>query len=109
MTMPASIPGIRNRTTRLASMSWLTTIRARLYMAFGFAAAMTVVGSLIALYAFTNIGGTTDDIVSRSMPAAVESLRLAEETSSLGASAPRLMTVEDERRRAAMAGEIAKQ
>ena len=80
----------------MASLSWLTTIRARLYTALGFMAAMTVVCSLIALYAFTNIGGTTTEIVSQSMPATVHSLRLAEETSDLVASAPRLMTAEDE-------------
>ena len=39
----------------------------------------------------------------------VESLRLAEETSSLVASIPRLMTVEDERGRVAVAAEIAEQ
>ncbi len=94
---------------RWAPLSWMATIRARLYMAFGFAAAMTVISSLIALYAFTNIGGTTTDIVSRSMPATVESLRLAEETSSLVASAPQLMTAQDERRRAMVAADISDQ
>src|ERR1700720_3211028 len=78
----------------VASLSWLTTIRARLYIALGFMAAITVIGSLIALYTFTNIGA-----VSQSMPATVHSLRLAEETSGLVASAPQLMTVEDESRR----------
>jgi methyl-accepting chemotaxis protein len=94
---------------RSSSGSWLSTIRARLNLAFGFAAAMTVIGSLIALYAFTNIAGTTRQIVSRSMPATVESLWLAEETSSLVASTPQLMTVEDKSRHAAMADEIAAQ
>ena len=70
---------------------------------------MTVVCSLIALYVFTIMSGTMTDIVTRSMPTMVESLRLAEETSGLVTSAPRLMTVEDEGRRAAVAGEIAKQ
>jgi len=90
----------------VASPSWLTTIRARLYIAFGFAAAMTVVGSLIALYAFTNIGWTITEIVSRSMPAMVQSLRLAEETSGLLAAAPRLMAVTDERQLAEVAREL---
>ncbi len=30
-------------------LSWVSTIRSRLYLAFGFAASMTVVGSLFAL------------------------------------------------------------
>jgi phosphoglycerate-specific signal transduction histidine kinase len=92
-----------------AARSWLSTIRARLYMALGFMAATTVVCSLIALYAFTNIGGTTTEIVSQSMPATVHSLRLAEETSGLVAAAPRLMTAEDEPRRSEIAEQIAQQ
>src|SRR5262249_15458544 len=51
----------------------------------------------------------TTHIVSRSMPATVESLWLAEETSSLVASTPQLMTIEDKGRHVAMAEEIAAQ
>jgi len=90
-------------------MSWFATIRARLYLAFGFSAAMTVVGSLFALYAFTNMGETMSQIVSVSMPATIESLRLSEETIGLVASAPRLMAAEDDSRRSVVAGEIAAQ
>ena len=106
---PAPTQADRNGRGPVASLSWLTTIRARLYTALGFMAAMTVVCSLIALYAFTNIGGTTTEIVSQSMPATVHSLRLAEETSDLVASAPRLMTAEDESRRSEIADQIAQQ
>ena len=85
-------------------MSRLRTIRWRLYLVFGFAAGMTVVGSLFALYASGNIAATMTEIMSRSMPATVESLRLAEEASTLVASAPRLMSAQtnnhrDRRRR----------
>src|SRR2546430_15379815 len=93
----------------VASLSWLTTIRARLYIALGFMAAITVIGSLIALYTFTNIGATTTEIVSQSMPATVHSLRLAEETSGLVASAPQLMTAGDEASRSEIAEQIAQQ
>ena len=65
------------------ALSRLNTIRSRLYLAFGLAAGMTVVGSLFALYASANISATMTEIVSRSMPATVESLRLAEEASTL--------------------------
>src|SRR5689334_5811674 len=75
---------------------WFATLRARLYLAFGFAAAMTVVGSLIALYTFDDVNSTTTEIVARSTPAMIQSLRLAEETSSLLATAPRLMAVANE-------------
>jgi methyl-accepting chemotaxis protein len=90
-------------------LSRLNTIRSRLYLAFGLAAGMTVVGSLFALYASANISATMTEIVSRSMPATVESLRLAEEASTLVASAPRLMTASDDNRRDEIARDIAAQ
>ena len=90
-------------------LSPLRTIRARLYLAFGFAASMTVVGSFFALYAFANLGATMNDIASRSMPATIKSVRLSEEASSLVSSAPRLMAAEDERHRGEIAGDIAAQ
>ena len=70
---------------------WLSTIRGRLYLAFGFAAALTIIGSSIAFYEFTVIGLTTNEIVSRSLPTTTVSLRLAEQASSLVSSGPRLM------------------
>ncbi|HEY5215764.1 MAG TPA: methyl-accepting chemotaxis protein [Pseudolabrys sp.] len=80
-------------------MGWFSTIRVRLYFAFGFAAMLTIVGSVTALYEFTTIGTTTNNILSRSFPATVVSLRLAEEASSLVSSAPRLMTAADDKAR----------
>ncbi len=88
---------------------WLRTIRSRLYLAFGVAAGMTVVGSLFALYASVNIGATITEIVSRSLPATVESFRLSQEASELVASAPRLMSVEDEDHKNEIARDIAAQ
>src|SRR4029077_19756459 len=70
---------------------------------------MTVVGSLFALYASANISATMTEIVSRSMPATVESLRLAEEASTLVASGPRMMTPPDDNRRNEMARDIGAQ
>ena len=102
-------PGIGQGHDWLGYRSWLSTIRSRLYLAFGVAAGMTVVGSLFALYASADISKTMSDIVSRSIPATVESLRLSEDTSALVASAPRLMAVGDERHRTEIAGEIAAQ
>src|SRR5436190_15759462 len=106
---PVSTQVDRNARGPVSTWSGLSTIRARLYIALGFMAATTVVCSLIALYAFTNIGGTTTEIVSQSMPATVHSLRLAEETSGLVAAAPRLMTAEDESSRSEIAEQIAQQ
>ena len=66
----------------------MRTIRARLYLAFGLAAGMTVSGSLFALFAFATISATLSAIVFRSMPATVELIRLSEDTSDLVAFAP---------------------
>src|SRR6185312_15254933 len=52
------------------------------------------------------IGDTTTEIVSHSTPAMVDSLRLAEETSSLLATAPKLMAANNEARRAEIADEL---
>ncbi len=57
---------------RPGSFAFMRTIRARLYLAFGMAAGMTVIGSLFALFAFATIGATLSAIVFRSMPATVE-------------------------------------
>jgi methyl-accepting chemotaxis protein len=94
---------------KLSLVSRLGTIRWRLYLAFGFAASITVIGSLVALYTSANISATMTEIVSRSMPATVESLRLSEEASTLVASAPRLMAVEDEDHRNEIAQAVAAQ
>ena len=94
---------------RLGSFAFMRTIRARLYLAFGLAAGMTVIGSLFALFAFATIGATLSAIVFRSMPATVESVRLSEDTSDLVAFAPRLMAAEDESHRTEIASEIAAQ
>src|SRR5438105_8117915 len=96
---PVSTQVDRNARGPVGTWSVLSTIRARLYIALGFMAATTVVCSLIALYAFTNIGGTTTEIVSQSMAATVQSLRLAERTRGLVASSTQLMTAADASRR----------
>jgi len=109
MKFNLSIPNIRREWSQndlAAPPYWLATIRARLYIAFGFAAAMTVIGSLISLYIFTNIGWTTTEIVSRSTPAMIQSLRLADEASGLLATAPKLMAVTNEPRRVEVANEL---
>src|SRR5579863_4072078 len=94
---------------RFGSFAWLRTIRSRLYLAFGLAASLTVVGSLFALVASATVSATLHEIVSRGMPATVESFRLAEDTNSLIGSAPSLIAVEDESHRAQIANQIAAQ
>ena len=85
------------------------TIRTRLYCAFGFAAVLTFVGSVTAVYEFTTIGAATNNILSYSYPATVVSLRLAEEASSLVSLAPRLMTAADDKTRIEVTARIDQQ
>jgi methyl-accepting chemotaxis protein WspA len=61
------------------------------------------------LHEFTSIGAITTDIVSNTMPATVRSLRMAEETTGLVASAPRLMTAANDSQRLNVAAEISGQ
>ena len=100
---------VQAKGTDTKRLRWLSTIRARLYSAFGFAAALTIVGSLIAIYEFTEIGKTTNEIVSRSLPATIVSLRLAEQASDLISSAPRLMVAKDDAARSEIAKGIGQQ
>ena len=80
-------------------LRWISTIRARLYSAFGFAAALTIICSFIAYYEFIVIGATTDKVVVRSLPATALSLRLVEEANSLISVAPQLMAAKNDKDR----------
>jgi adenylate cyclase len=88
---------------------WFSTIRARLFSAFGFAAALTIVSSAIAFYELTVIGATTHNIVSNSLPATTVSLRLVEEANSLVSAAPGLMAAKDDKDRLDIASRISGQ
>jgi len=90
-------------------IAWFSTIRGRLYLAFGVAAALTILCSSLSYYEFVAIGTTTNRLVSKRMPAAVVSLRLAEEATSLVSSAPRLMAAQNETARAQIEQHIGQQ
>jgi len=91
------------------SAGWISTIRGRLYLAFGFAASLTIIGASVAFYEFTVIGLTTNEIVSRSLPTTAVSLRLAEQASSLVSSGPRLMAASIDAIRAEIMDNIGEQ
>ncbi len=93
----------------MQNAGWLSTIRGRLYLAFGFAAGLTIIGSLIAFYEFTVIGMTTKEIVSGSLPTTAVSLRLAEQASSLISSGPRLMAAATPNARGEIMSDISQQ
>lgn len=102
-------PATKSQSASSRTSGWLSTIRGRLYVAFGFAAALTIIGSSVAFYEFTIIGSTTNEIVSRSLPTTAVSLRLAEQASSLVSSGPRLMTAGTDKIRAETLDNINKQ
>src|SRR5256885_11816876 len=104
---PVSTQVDRNARGPVGTWSGLSTIRARLYIALGFMAATTVVCSLIALYAFTNIGGATTENVSPSIPATGHSLRLAQGAGGLCAAAARAVAGPERVPRFAVARRIA--
>jgi methyl-accepting chemotaxis protein len=102
-------PPIAQNPRGTQSPGLLSTIRSRLYLAFGFAAALTIIGSSVAFYEFTVIGLTTNEIVSRSLPTTAVSLRLAEQASSLVSSGPRLMTAPSDKVRTEIMDNIGQQ
>ena len=104
-TKPSTVQNSKGAQRR----GWLSTIRSRLYLAFGFAAALTIIGSSVAFYEFTVIGLTTNEILSRSVPTTTVSLRLAEQASSLVSSAPRLMTASNDKIRSEIMDNIGQQ
>src|SRR5579864_4760563 len=63
-------------------------IRARLFVAFGVIAALTVLASSVAFVSYNRIGGTLADITGRNLPAMNISLRLARESAEITAAAP---------------------
>ena len=103
-------PLVKQRSGRSSAASfWLQSIRSRLYLAFGVAATMTVVGSAFSLFALTNISKTMTEIVTRSIPETVESLRLSEEASALVSSGTFLMSANNDSHRDEIARAIASQ
>src|SRR5512133_3074571 len=65
-------------------------IKGKLFLAFGVMALLTIIGSLVAWYAFTNIESSVKRITSESVPGMAASLRLAEKSAEIAATAPAL-------------------
>jgi PAS domain S-box-containing protein len=76
-------------------------IKTRLFLAFCGMAALTIIASAVAWYAFIDIDASVTRITADSMPDMVASLRLAEKGAEIAASAPSLVasaSQEDRRR-----------
>ncbi len=69
---------------------------AKLYLAVGAAVAFTTAASIVAWFSFVELGSQQKNIANVHLPAIVNSLRLAQQSSAIAASAPLLLTAEKE-------------
>jgi class 3 adenylate cyclase/phosphoglycerate-specific signal transduction histidine kinase len=75
-------------------------IKAKLFLAFGGMAMLTVGASAVAWYAFTDIDRSVTRITAESIVGMAASLRLAEKSAEIAATAPALITSRSEEERA---------
>ncbi len=68
-------------------------VRERLFLAFGFAAALTVLASGIAWTGLDQVSGAITKITAEAVPEITESLTLAQQTTTISAAAPALSSV----------------
>ncbi|WP_179954181.1 methyl-accepting chemotaxis protein [Denitrobaculum tricleocarpae] len=74
-------------------------VRERLFLAFGFAAALTVLASGIAWTGLDQVSGAITRITAEAVPEITESLTLAQQTTTIAAAAPALSSVTTEAER----------
>ncbi|UCG14258.1 MAG: PAS domain S-box protein, partial [Deltaproteobacteria bacterium] len=74
-------------------------IKTKLFLAFCSMAGMTILASVVARYAFVEVGQSVTRITAGSVPAMAVSLRLAEKSAEIAATAPGLMASGNQRER----------
>jgi methyl-accepting chemotaxis protein len=74
-------------------------IRARLFLAFGAIAGVTVVASIAACVMLSQIGGLLTSVARKDIPAVIGSLGLQAETQALAAATPAMLGVDTDARR----------
>lgn len=84
-------------------------VRGRLYLSFGFVAALTVAASIIAAIGFDRVGGTVSMITESTIPSITGSLMLAQRTTQIAASAPALSNVDTDEERERIVGTLKQQ
>src|ERR1700676_1670735 len=72
-------------------------IRARLLLAFGAVAALTVLASVVAFVSYNRVGATLAGITDRNMPAMSLALTLARESAEIASTAPILAAAADKK------------
>ena len=81
-------------------------LAAKLYLAIGGAVALTFVASVVAWLSFVELGNQQKKIADTHLPAIVNSLRLAQQSAEIAASAPLLLTTEREADRAEILADL---
>lgn len=81
-------------------------LAAKLYLAIGGAVAFTSAASIVALLSFVELGNQQKEIADTHLPAIVNSLRLAQQSAEIAASAPLLLTTERETDRAEILADL---
>ena len=71
-------------------------IKAKLFLAFCGMAALTAIAAAVAWYAFVYIDRSVTRITADSMPEMMASLRLAEKSAEIAATAPALIDADDQ-------------
>jgi methyl-accepting chemotaxis protein len=82
-------------------------IRAKLLLAIGAVAAMTVVSATVAQLSYRTVEGRLEAIIQESLPAMAVARRLAEESAAIAAAAPVLDAARDEAERQRLLDELA--
>lgn len=90
----------RQKSTVKKSIGNFFGLAAKLYFAVGAAVAFTTAASIVAWFSFVELGNQQKNIANVHLPAIVNSLRLAQQSSEIAASAPLLLTAEKETDRA---------
>jgi len=81
-------------------------LAAKLYLAIGGAVAFTSAASIVAWLSFVELGNQQKEIADTHLPAIVNSLRLAQQSAEIAASAPLLLTTEREADRAEILADL---
>lgn len=103
MTATAATAGTRRRWRPHFGLA------ARLYVGIGGAVAFTLVASVVAWLSFIELSEHQREITGQHLPAIEGSLRLAQQSAAIAATAPKLLNAVDESERAAVLADLAAQ
>ncbi|MDM8522843.1 SpoIIE family protein phosphatase [Desulfococcaceae bacterium HSG8] len=81
---------------RIMLLNWLKTLKVRLYMAFFVISLLILFSTGVALYSFNQLGKVTDNTTGKTVPEMIAAMRLSERSALLAATAPVLITSENE-------------